>query len=210
MIIGIYLAAGQSKRMGRNKLELPLSGESLGTIALKTILQTDLDYTIVITNPADKLTWIPSTLVNTTMWRSYPCLEANNGQSYSLKCGVKKAKELGADAAMVFLADQPFISREIVNQLISIFKSNMELDIVTASFNHIPRPPVLFAKNIFPEIMRLQGDQGARELVRGKENGKRKIIECTDRLQFLDIDQVNDYLSIRNLVNKNKSGRGTN
>lgn len=100
-IIGIYLAAGRSSRMGKNKLDLPLLDDYLGSIALKTIMQTDLDFTIVITPTSEVPSWITPPLLLNKKWCSFLCTEAEHGQAYSLRCGVMKAMSMEADANRV-------------------------------------------------------------------------------------------------------------
>ncbi|MGE8204853.1 nucleotidyltransferase family protein [Heyndrickxia sp. NPDC080065] len=198
-IIGIYLAAGKSKRMGKNKLTLPLMNDCLGSIALKTALQTELDHIIIITNPSDELSWITPSLKMNKKWCSFSCDDADKGQSHSLRFGIKNAIDLNANAVMILLADQPFISRKIINDLIFRYSTNKDNSIVAASFNGIPRPPILFSENLYPELLKLQGDKGARELLRRNIQDKKLIIEFQDRLSFLDVDHEMDYLSIRKL-----------
>lgn len=47
-IIGVFLAAGKSKRMGQNKLALPLKGETIGSLSLKNALLSRLDHVLII------------------------------------------------------------------------------------------------------------------------------------------------------------------
>ena len=54
----IYLAAGTSRRMGTDKRSLFLNGVSLGSIALKNALLSELDHIFVITRKGDSLHWL--------------------------------------------------------------------------------------------------------------------------------------------------------
>lgn len=47
-LIGVFLAAGKSRRMGQNKLALPLKGENIGSLSLKTALSSRLDHVLVV------------------------------------------------------------------------------------------------------------------------------------------------------------------
>lgn len=197
-IIGIYLAAGRSSRMGKNKLDLPLLDDCLGGIALKTIMQTDLDFTIVITSTSEVPSWITPPLLLNKKWCSFLCTEAEKGQAYSLRCGVMKAMSMEADAVIVFLADQPLISRQIIHQLIHTYTSNRDLEVVASSFNGISRPPILFSHQVFPKLLELEGDIGARQLLK---KSKRKVcIEFNDEVPFMDVDNEEDYSLIRKLT----------
>ncbi|MGE6257714.1 nucleotidyltransferase family protein [Heyndrickxia sporothermodurans] len=199
-IISVYLAAGQSKRMGSHKLSLPLGTVCLGSVALKTILQTDIDFTIVVTNPLDELTWISPSLEEDKRWCTISCPDAWKGQAYSLRFGVEQAMLLQADAVIICLADQPFITINIINQLILTYRSNQNLEIVAAGFENIPRPPILFSKRIFSKLLLLEGDKGARELL--KSNRQLATLAFHNPLSFFDIDNKRDYIRICQLIDK--------
>ena len=57
-VIGIYLAAGDSRRMGTNKLLLDIGGIPLGSLALQAALESKVHQVLVITKRDDRLTWI--------------------------------------------------------------------------------------------------------------------------------------------------------
>ncbi|WP_025731318.1 nucleotidyltransferase family protein [Heyndrickxia ginsengihumi] len=199
-IIGIYLAAGQSKRMGRHKLSLPLGDGFLGSMALKTILQTEVNYTAIITNPLDDLIWVSPALRENGQCGVFPCHDYMNGQSSSLKLGIKIASKLQADAAVIFLADQPFISIKMISKLISLYKGNEHIDVVSSCFNGIWRPPTLFSQKLFSQLLNIQGDKGAREILKEKKEKNRLAVEFQSSMLFLDVDNEEDYLLARNLV----------
>jgi len=54
-IVAVYLAAGASKRMGRNKLLLPLGNGCLGSKALRKAVSSKVNHTIVVTKKGDIL-----------------------------------------------------------------------------------------------------------------------------------------------------------
>ncbi|WP_248925146.1 nucleotidyltransferase family protein [Paenibacillus hamazuiensis] len=59
-VIGIYLAAGQSSRMGTAKLSLELpDGRRLGTLALAEALLSRLAGIVAVTRPGQRLDWWP-------------------------------------------------------------------------------------------------------------------------------------------------------
>lgn len=199
-IIGLYLAAGQSKRMGRHKLSLPLGTDCLGSVALKTILQSNIHFTIVVTNPSDKLTWISPSLKDDPRWCSITCSDAWKGQAYSLRSGIRHALLFRADAIIICLADQPFITKNMINQLIEEYDSNRDLEIVASSFEKITRPPILFSKKLFSELLLIEGDRGAKELLKSRKQLER--LEFHDSYSFLDVDDEIDYKKICHLIDK--------
>ncbi|QPA31301.1 NTP transferase domain-containing protein [Thermaerobacillus caldiproteolyticus] len=207
-IIGIYLAAGKSSRMGTNKLMLPLKEERLGSMALKKALHSNLYHVVIVTREGDTLDWIAPELFAHPLlekWSSVACPRSSYGQSYSLKCGLKQAYQLRAEAVIILLADQPFITEHMINQLIFYYES-CPLPYITVTHNGIPMPPTLFSAETFPLLLQLKGDEGARKLIRKQWKEKGMRLEYEDPLYFLDIDTKQDYfLAITELKRK----RGT-
>jgi len=199
MIVGIYLAAGKSKRMGTAKLELPLNGKSLGSLALEVAIGSRIDKVLVITKEDDPLTWVDSSLTETPLqqkWNHVLCKNAGTGQSASLQCGVRAAMKLEATAVIVILADQPYITTGLLNQLIDTYKEN-KAPYVASVFKGIMKPPILIDASLFTKIFALKGDEGARRLF---SNGLLGIkIEHDDDKLFFDVDTPIDYKKIRDM-----------
>lgn len=221
-IVGIYLAAGASRRMGQEKLALEMGAESLGGVALRAALASKLERVFVVTREDGVPRWLLPFLTEEAFWRKgrlLACAEAVQGQAYSLRYGVRAAQELGADAAMVLLADQPFVTVGMMNEIVEQYARNrqdhvctqagygsedtwqkkveMPLDYVAASYQGVMRPPILFARKMFGALLRLEGDEGARRILReGSWEGKR--IEFVEEKAFWDVDTREDYEKVRN------------
>ncbi|WP_339145926.1 MULTISPECIES: NTP transferase domain-containing protein [unclassified Sutcliffiella] len=193
MIFGIYLAAGQSKRMGCPKLSLPLGDRPLGSIALETAISSSLDSIVVVTNEHDSLSWLPSYFFLEHFkknWIHTRCKESAQGQAESLKCGLKTAQKMQAEAVMIILADQPFVTREIIDHIISLYKKEKP-NYVASSSNGVLCPPVLFNSTLFPALYQLNGDEGARSIL--KNNSKGLTVEFNEGKSFQDIDTPTQY-----------------
>ncbi len=203
-IVGIYLAAGKSSRMGENKLLLPLKNTTLGSLALNTALTTNLDHIVVVTKEEDPLDWLDYiffTSLFVKRWTHVTCAEAKEGQAYSLRRGLQEVNAMKAEAVLVFLADQPFVTVRIMNNLIARYRTNLnegrERDFVAASFKGIVRPPILFSRNMFPALEKLEGDMGARKLIRKSFIGNGDTIEYEDERAFFDIDTREEYEQVK-------------
>ncbi|GER73584.1 nucleotidyltransferase family protein [Weizmannia acidilactici] len=200
-IIGIYLAAGKSSRMGENKLCLPLKGKPAGSLALQTAVSSKLDDTLVIVKEAGKNTWFsPELLGNQKKWSLVYCSDAEKGMSHSLKCGVQRAAEMDAEAVVVMLADQPFIRTGMINHLIARFQKRSaaegQIEYIAPCYKGKILPPLLLSKSIFPTLMKLKGDQGARAILRGGSlHGI--CIHYDNGLPFYDMDTKEDYEKAR-------------
>lgn len=117
------------------------------------------------------------------------CSETDHGQSASLKAGVNAAIGLGADAVVVMLADQPFVTVRLLNWMIERFVISPDSAFVAVS----KMPPVLFSKTVFPELLQLQGDRGARELLNGKWEELGTFLSFSEEFFKQDIDTVEEY-----------------
>lgn len=68
--------------------------------------------------------------------------------------------------------------------------------------NHLGKPgnPVLFARSLFPEIMALRGDVGARSLIE-KYGVSVATVEVANESIHLDVDTWEDYLGLLERIN---------
>ncbi|MEW8985677.1 MAG: NTP transferase domain-containing protein [Bacillus sp. (in: firmicutes)] len=192
-IIAIYLAAGKSSRMGGNKLSLPLSSCTIGSAALRTALSSSLEHVLVVSKKEDSLDWIDPSLFCSpfsSQWSQVVCDNAEKGQAHSLQRGLHTARSMNPKGIMVLLADQPFLTKSTIEQLITVYSHAHQRDFVAASFEEIPRPPVIFSPRVIPKLMKLQGDVGARKIFQELEG---MFVEFKEARDFLDIDTKEDY-----------------
>ncbi|MEY2928372.1 MAG: hypothetical protein RL367_2849 [Pseudomonadota bacterium] len=149
----VLLAAGRSRRFGAAKLDAPLHGQALGLHAAQFYAgfgfaqhlvvkgQGGPDYAAlgytIITNPAPA-----------------------QGQASSLRLGMGAVR---AKACLIALADMPFVTRAHITALLDGFDG----DRIASSLDGRTMPPALFGAQHFATLMALEGDQGARLLLRG-------------------------------------------
>lgn len=95
-----------------------------------------------------------------------------------------------AEAVMIILADQPFVTREIIDHIISLYKKEKP-NYVASSSNGVLCPPVLFNSTLFPALYQLNGDEGARSIL--KNNSKGLTVEFNEGKSFQDIDTPTQY-----------------
>ncbi|MDP4103739.1 MAG: NTP transferase domain-containing protein [Bacillota bacterium] len=205
-VCGVYLAAGQSRRMGENKLALPLRKSTVGSMAFQAALLSKLEHIIVVTKENDCLSWMDPSFFQKPLnekWSLARCQDVVLGQAHSLKCGLHAAQKRHPNGIMVLLADQPFLHVKLINDLIILGeqfqkkKDMNEITYVAASFQGVPRPPILFLQQAFPFLLELKGDEGARQLFQ-KSILKGKLLELSDERIFFDLDTKEDYESVAN------------
>jgi molybdenum cofactor cytidylyltransferase len=202
-IIAVLLAAGKSKRMKENKLALPLGGTTIGNLALQNAIKSELDHIIVVTRAGDSLHWIDSALSQTDQknrWTPITCLDAEKGQSHSVRRGLMAAKKLKPKGVMILLADQPFLSIKLINDLILKYgehgKRGNTIPFLAACYQGVPRPPIIFSAETFPALLELKGDEGARKLLQNQKLAGVRV-DYENAWDFLDIDTKDEYERIK-------------
>ncbi len=199
-IIAIYLAAGASRRMGENKLALPFAGTTVGSKGIITALSTSIDHLLIVKKPDDPLDWVDPLLFTGEYFNKWSIViskEAHNGQACSIRSGVQRAQKMNASAVLIMLADQPFVSGKVINELLKDYKKSLfhhqALSFAAPRLNNTVHPPVLFSKQTFPDLMNLRGDEGARSLFKGDRFPNGRFINQSHSVSFLDIDTPEDY-----------------
>ncbi|PID14067.1 xanthine dehydrogenase [Sporosarcina sp. P34] len=192
-IVGVYLAAGNSTRMGTHKLALPIGTMSLGSLALETALKSPLDKVYVIIKDTDDTEWIPPHMKDNAKCTIIQCSTSNEGQSESLRCGIQHAQERHADGVLVMLADQPFITVQMISEMINCMRKKPACRFVATTSNQVIMPPVLFSSYMYPDLLKLRGDKGARAILQGDFLQKGKLLACNDKRLVFDVDTTADY-----------------
>jgi molybdenum cofactor cytidylyltransferase len=195
MISGVVLAAGRAQRIGGEKLLLPLRGKPVLQWVLESALSSDLDEIICV---ARELTSGGRRLnVNNERLLWLTNHAADRGQSTSVIAGLW-ATNSRSEGVMFLVGDQPLIPKELINALIEKFKSDPAW-IIAPSFKQEPRNPVLFRRDLFPELLQLSGDRGGRVLIEKYKN-KTVLLEWEDEIPFLDLDVREDYERLKELA----------
>ena len=184
-IAAIVLAGGLSRRAGSlNKLLLPLANAALivhaveaalGSLATPVIIVTGYDATrlrealgtrdLIYTHNADYL----------------------EGQASSIRCGLNALPQ-GIDGALICLGDMPQIQSQHLNALVDSFMP----DSIS-----VPRcagrrgNPVLFPASVFPQLNKLTGDIGGRELI-ATDSTPVIEVEVDSPAIFYDVDCKDD------------------
>ncbi len=156
----IILAAGGSRRLGTPKQLLrEASGETLIVRAVQTALASVCRPVVVVLGAsADAvgaaLDGLPVTAAINPDWET--------GMAGSLQIGL--AALGGVDAALVMLCDQPGVTPALLNSLVGTYQATGHA-LITCEYGGAPGVPALFAHPLFPDLMALRGEQGARRIL---------------------------------------------
>jgi molybdenum cofactor cytidylyltransferase len=157
---GIVLAAGTSSRLGATKQLLEFDGKPLVQHAVDAASGAGLDEIIVVLGHDAALVEAALRLPSNGRVVLNPRYE--RGLSTSLAVGLQ-ATDPASEAAVVLLADQPGVTAAHVLALTEGFRARRPR-IGRLRFRNGPGPALL-SREIWPEVMRLEGDTGARELM---------------------------------------------
>ncbi|HVL23313.1 MAG TPA: nucleotidyltransferase family protein [Thermomicrobiales bacterium] len=163
-IAGIVLAAGLSRRLGRPKQLLELDGRPLVAHVVARAALSSLDEVLVVTGAhagaiADALEGFRVRIVHNDRYEA--------GQGTSLAAGIAALAE-DVDAAVILLADQPAVLTSAIDLAIGARRVTRS-PIVMARYGEQRGHPVLFGRELFPELLQLDGDAGGREIIRAHQ-----------------------------------------
>jgi molybdenum cofactor cytidylyltransferase len=195
MISAVVLAAGRAERMGEQKLLLPLREKPVLQWVLESALASDLHEIICVVRGLATVRREISLVDERLYWLvNYA---ADRGQSTSVIAGLWSV-DAQSEGALFIVGDQPMIRPEIINALIERFEKSSAL-IVAPSFQGHARNPVLFRRDLFPDLLRLKGDRGGRALLETYRD-RTDLVEWIDEIPFIDLDVREDYEKLKDLA----------
>ncbi len=190
MIAAVVLAAGLSRRMGQAKLLMPVGGRAIVRYVVESVLAGGVDLVWVVTGPdVEPIEAALAGLEVQIVVNPAP----EEGQAGSLRAGIA-ALPASVDAVLIALGDQPSLAPAIIPALLAARRTSPKL-IVAPRYRDGQGNPVLFKREIFPELLRLTGDQGARPIIQ-KEPARVEWVEL-DLPMPPDVDTLDDYEKIR-------------
>ncbi len=194
MIYGIILAAGESRRMGKVKLTLPLGDKQLIEWVLQAVKYTPLDKYFLVVRPEDK-----EIIKTGKKWGAeiVPNPEYKSGMSSSIRKGLSRIPPEDIEGFFIILGDQPLINPSILFKMLVAFTPGKK-EIVVPFYKEKQGNPVFFDGYWKDELMMLSGDVGGRVLIKAHpERVKRRKI--SDESILLDIDREEDYERMKNI-----------
>jgi molybdenum cofactor cytidylyltransferase len=186
-ISAILLGAGESKRMGKDKLSLPWGEETVLEHCLRILLRSEVQEVIlVISNLAQwKQNRYDNPKIKVVLNPRY-----REGMSSSIRKGLQ-ALDRSSRGVLIALGDQPLLKTRTINRLIHAFALGKG-KIVIPSFQRKMGHPVIFHRRYERELMRLKGDVGGKSII---ERHAREVKRVRVRSEGVikDIDTWKDY-----------------
>ncbi len=189
MIPGIFVAAGEGRRFGSQKLISIIEKEPVIIKGLRSCIQSDLNKIIVVLG-------YESEKVKAIIEEYFPENEKliimvnpdyRKGIISSLNAGLRL---LGSETenVMMILADMPFVRYETINKLIGFRERNK---MIIPEVNGVYTHPRIIPESLFAEFFKLERFTSGKDVIR-KNRGLIKTIIFDNVDEFLDIDTKKD------------------
>ncbi len=196
MISAIILAAGEASRMGKLKQLLPWEDSTILGTVIKNIQESELDGQVRVVLGAESER-IKEELAD------YNCQFLTNpdytrGMFSSVMTGIKNLP-INTTGLLFMLADQPLVTTDIYNQLISYFKKEEPL-LLVPSYNQRRGHPLIISSTLIPEIYKLGKDgdpEGGLRALLDKYEDDIEYYNVDKEGVIIDLDYYEDYQKYR-------------
>ncbi len=188
----VILAAGESRRMGAPKQLLRHRGRTLIRRAAEAALGTTCRPVVVVLGAyavqvRPEIEGLPVRIVENPLW--------SDGLSTSIRAGIETlaAAEDPPEAVILTLCDQPLITTDDLEALVTAYRATNR-PIIASEYAGTLGVPGLFDSAVFPELLELTGDGGAKGVIR-RDPSRVFPIACAHAIH--DLDTPADYEAIR-------------
>jgi len=190
-VAGLVLAAGASRRMGRNKMLLELEGEALVRRAARRAVAAGLSPVVVVLgHEADRaraaLAGLPVEVALNA--------DFTGPTSTSLHAALDW---LGADvdAAVVLLGDMVRVSEAALAELVHRACTS-DAPLVVSRYGDVTAPPLLFRRSLFGELLAWTGEGCGKAVVQAHKHEALYVDRGPEMLE--DIDTPEDFQQAQN------------
>ncbi len=188
MIAGLILAAGESRRMGRDKALLTYHGQTFLETIVGNLRAAGIEnFTVVLGHHHEVIL----RAVNLAVVRVVINQNYQKGQTSSLQVGLAAAAADRPEAVVLCLVDHPAISSQTISKLIERFESACP-PVLIPTYKGERGHPVVISHRLFPELLALSPEEPANTVIRKYRNAT-DFLEVADPGILLDVDDPAAY-----------------
>jgi molybdenum cofactor cytidylyltransferase len=188
----VLLAAGNSSRLGRPKQLLQYGNQTLLRHCLRIANEAEASPVVLVLGAQaetikKEISGIEAHVVVNDDWEE--------GMASSIRSGIKKLGEISssAEGVVLMVCDQPYVTSTLLNNLLTAHQKSGK-QIVACAYAGTFGPPALFHKSLFPELLQLNGDVGARNVIKQHADAV-EVIPFPEGT--FDVDTEADYEKIK-------------
>ncbi len=194
---GVILAAGASRRFGAPKQLIKWRGKYLIEHVLDVSLRSHLDsLALVLGHESEKILAALGKKIHHPRVTAAINHEHRDGMSGSLRLGLSLVRETHP-SVMFLLGDQPFLDSDFINLLLARFRAS-EKKICVPVHQGKRGNPTIFSRHFYDLMMDIEGDVGAREIIRAHPENVLQV-EVDNPLHLFDIDTQADLETLRTM-----------
>ncbi len=187
MISAILLGAGESNRMGSDKLALPWGRKTVLERCFRTLIRSQVREVVIVRRIRSKE--LKDNFHGKEI-KTVTNLHPEQGMSLSIRQGLR-AVHPESEGILIALGDQPFLKTRTINVLIRAFDRSKER-IVVPSFQGRTGHPVIFHRVYRKELMNLKGDVGGKSIIERHPEDVR-VVKVRSIGVLKDLDTWQDY-----------------
>ncbi len=186
-VVGVVLAAGESRRMGRLKALLPFAQHTVIEQVVQPLLQADLAAVMVVLGhrAAEIAAVLAAWPVNLVYNANY-----QDGMTTSVQVALRHITPM-PDAYLLVLVDQPHIGLAPIQQVLTAFAGTGK-GVVIPTWHDKRGHPIVLAARYRQEILALGSHQGLNAVTRGYPDDTLEVPVATDDI-LRDMDYQADY-----------------
>lgn len=184
----LLLAAGGSTRMGTSKQLLDIGGVTLLMHSVQIALDCGASSVVVVLGAQAEvhqqaLAGLAAEVVIHPDWKK--------GMGSSLKAGLTYLlrRQDKPEAVMVLVCDQPRLTTQHLRELIIMYGKTKQ-PIVASHYGGTDGVPALFDQSLFPELLLLPDEQGARKVIAARAEN---VVSVSFPEGAIDLDTPEDY-----------------
>jgi molybdenum cofactor cytidylyltransferase len=190
-IAGIVLAAGTSTRMGQNKLFMELEGETLVRRVVGRVWNAGVNpLVVVLGHEAERVQGALDGIPHMPVLNH----EYERGVNSSLRAGIHAVSGTSAHAAIVVLADMPFVTTAMIVTLIEKYRHSAA-PLVISDYDGVNAPPMLYDRSLFPELSASEGQGCGKQVVKRHRHEAESAWWPPEALT--DLDAPEDYERVK-------------
>ncbi len=188
-VTAVVLAAGQSTRMGANKLLLPWAAGTVLGQTLQHVRQSAVTDMLVVTgHEAEKVTAVAQVAGAATLHN--PAVAQGGEMITSLQVALRHLPE-EVTAVLVVLGDQPLVPPETINALLYAHYQGAG-DLIAPVYQGQRGNPVLLGRRYFGELLALPPTAAPRDVLR-RHAGALHLVEVGTPTILQDLDSPEEY-----------------